>query len=122
MKPKHDPSKIITLTNRRTNKILVSDDRLIHREIYNSNKFAVIFHRREKVDGINVLYYLGTFAIEAGPVLYRLPPQEFWLMPHGLYWGEIEGAPGEPFNVIEKFGDAIGDGDKLPSRPEPKRK
>ena len=115
----------VYLKNRNTGKVLVSDDRLVRRELYNPNQYAIRFKRMWTVDGtpngMNVLFYCAEAGISPGPAQFVLQPKCFHLMQHAFYIPEPIGATlskGEPIQIVEKFGDYIGDGDPNPSPPE----
>lgn len=84
---------------------------LIRREMYNPNRFAVIFRRRKAFD----LYVANNF-IELGPEVARCEPDGFLLLPHAYYDVAAENGP-DVFDMLMNYGDAIGKGNKKNSLP-----
>lgn len=91
----------------------VADEHLICREIYNPNKFSLIFIRNIDKD-----MYILRSRIPLGQIRVACKPDDWLFLPHGYYFAKGEGIPdGEPISWITNFGDSIGKGNKLPSAP-----
>jgi len=91
----------------------VIDEMLIHRELYNPNKFPVVITRRFEMDE-----YILKSGIPIGPKKISLLHDQFAYLPHGYYKVESVNGP-EIFDMILTFGDQIGRGNKRPSVPIP---
>lgn len=91
----------------------VHDEHLLHREIYNPNKFPIEFRRNKDMD-----QYVSSSFIPLGPELAICKPDDFLYLPHIYYLVSGVGIPdGTPIDVIQNFGDSMFKGNKLPSRP-----
>ena len=91
----------------------VIDEMLIHRELYNPNKFPVVLTRKFEMDE-----YILKSGIPLGPKKISLLHDQFTHLPHGYYKVESVNGP-EIFDMIMTFGDQIGRGNKRPSVPIP---
>lgn len=91
----------------------VIDEMLIHRELYNPNKFAVAVVRQNAMDE-----YILKSGIPLGPPSMRIEPDGFCYLPHGYYNVKSINGP-DVFDMILTFGDQIGRGNKRPSVPIP---
>lgn len=90
----------------------VADDRLIRRELYNPNAFDILVERDRRHDE-----YVRRSGIFLGPEVAILKADGFLVVPHMfLIMTAQNGAPA--FQLLEKFGDSIGDGSKKASRFE----
>lgn len=88
-----------------------SDHNLVRRELYNPNKFDLIF----KLDA-RFLSYIESYGRWPGRPYWVLKSESWQVVPH-FYW-IIDAANGAPtFDLIQNFGKAIGIGNKLPSLP-----
>lgn len=91
----------------------VIDEMLVHRELYNPNKFAVAIARQVRMDE-----YILASRIPLGPLNTVLQPDSFVHLPHGYYTVKSVNGPSQ-FDMILTFGDQIGRGNKRPSVPIP---
>lgn len=92
---------------------VVMDDRLIRREYYNPNKFAVYFQRMERE-----MPYIVDSGINPGLPTYRLEPDGFLVVPHAFFIITAADRGVQLFDLTTNFGNTIGIGNKLPSPPE----
>jgi hypothetical protein len=91
----------------------IADYQLIRWEFYNSNKFDVVFTLKKEM-----LTYIAQQGISVGRAKIVCKPDEFVVLNHSYY--DIQGVGlrnGDPIQGIRNYGDAIGKGNKLPSRP-----
>lgn len=89
----------------------VMDEHLIHRELYNPNKFDVIMTRNTSMDN-----YIRDAGIILGPAWAICKADGFLYLPHGYYFSKAtNGAPSFP--MLVNFGSNIGIGCKQASRP-----
>ena len=91
----------------------VIDEMLIHRELYNPNKFAISIKRQTKMDE-----YVLKSGIPLGPIATKIEPDAFCHLPHGYFDVTSINGPAV-FDMILTFGDQIGRGNKRPSVPIP---
>jgi hypothetical protein len=92
----------------------VYDTRLTLIEMYNRNKFTVVFSRLKGWDD-----YILSAGISLGPEKIILEPEKFVILPHHFY--SAEGINGESeISLIGNKGREIGIGNKMPSRPDVK--
>lgn len=92
----------------------VSDEFLLRREIYNPNKFDIIFRRNKNMDK-----YIHAATIPLGPEVAICKADDFLYLTHAYYFAEGIGVPqGTPCDVLVNFGDNIGIGNKLASAIE----
>lgn len=97
----------------RKNVKAVHDELLTCREVYNPNKFDVIFTRNIDKD----LYILRA-GIPLGEIRMVCKADDFLFLPHGYFFAKGDGVPnGEMISVITNQGDAMRKGNKLPSPP-----
>ena len=91
---------------------MVSDDMLIHRELYNPNKFDLVWNR-----DMSKTKYILEAGIPLGPSRIHQRAESHAHFNHGFYIGKaMNGAPS--FDCVVIFGNAIGTGLKNPSRPD----
>lgn len=89
----------------------VHDEHLICREIFNPNKFAIVFRRNIDKD-----IYIMRAGIPLGELIMICNPESFLFLPHGYFLPRAEGVPdGEQVSIITNFGDSIGKGNRNPS-------
>lgn len=90
----------------------VHDDMLLRREVYNFNNFDVTFTRNKKQD-----WYVIAAKIPLGPPVVVCKAGDWLILPHAFYFSQAaNGAP--VFDMLVNYGDQIGIGNKLASRPE----
>jgi hypothetical protein len=89
----------------------VYDDRLIRCEIYNPNKFDIIFTRDKSQDN-----YVRGAGIFLGADIIICKSDGFAILPHCFYIPKASNGA-DLINVVQNFGDSIGKGNKLPSLP-----
>lgn len=94
------------------NRVSVSDPRLTRREIYNPNKFEVIFSRLPDVSA-----YILSSGISLGPAVVRCPSEGRCILNHD-YYSALASDGTDPFSVVTITGSDIGRGIKGPSRTE----
>lgn len=91
----------------------VFDSRLIRFEVYNPNDFDVIFQRMADKES-----YVRDSGISLGPVYVTCRANDFAILNHSFYLAHGKNLePGEPIQMVRKYGKSIGDGSKLPSLP-----
>lgn len=91
----------------------VFDSRLLRFEVYNPNDFDVIFQRMAEKES-----YVVNSGISLGPVYVTCKAKGFAILNHSFYLAHGKNLePGEPINMVRKYGKAIGDGTTLPSLP-----
>jgi hypothetical protein len=89
----------------------VSDENLVRREIYNQNKFDIVF----ELD-VSRIGYIIAAGIAPGPGRVICKSDGFCILNHNYY---IVRTPYKEClaHFVVNFGDAIGKGQKKPSRP-----
>lgn len=91
----------------------VHDEHLVHREVYNPNKFDVYFFRSLEMDE-----YVKKAKVPLGEQVIRCKAGEHCYLPHGYFIGHGKGLPeGTPINVIVNFGDSMFTGNTKVSLP-----
>lgn len=91
----------------------VHDEHLVHREVYNPNRFAIVFERQNEM-----LTYIRAAKIPEGEIYLICKPDSFLYLPHGYYVASIPDAPkGEIGSFVTNFGDSMFIGNKKISLP-----
>ena len=89
----------------------VFDEMLIHREIFNPNKFDLVVTRNN-----SMTQYILDAKIPLGPPMAVCKADSWLYLPHGYYF--VKAANGaDAGSFITNFGDAIGIGNRYPSLP-----
>jgi len=91
----------------------VMDDRLIRREYYNKNNFAVHF----KLENDQIPYIVNS-GISPGLPFYRLEPGKWLVLNHSFFLVTAADPGVQFFDLVINYGDQIGIGNTRPSRPE----
>jgi hypothetical protein len=93
----------------------VHDEHLVHREVYNPGKHAIVFERQ---DTYEILLARATAHIPHGEKHIVAKPDGFAYLPHGYYVASIVDAPpGEIGSFVTNFGDSMFIGNKKVSLP-----
>lgn len=99
----------------------ISDGGLVMIEIHNPNSFIVRMIRQKGWvnESLTIDNYIKLTGGDLGPDVVEIKPNGFAFLLHNYYYAEGVGLPkGEPINLIVNMGNAMGVGNRFPSRPE----